>query len=172
LGLFIGAVDRLQGHTRMITVPIYATRALGLTLAVLLGFIGHDYLQAEQSFRTLRMESAKIGVSGLQTPPPHLLLLNQLEAYQTFVHTEARAGMSPKEVETMRRTAERYPTPPALFRYALIAGLNGQADTAALTLKRLCRIHTKPRCQEGRDGWIALQKKHPQLLAISAPEFP
>ncbi len=172
LGLFIGAVDRLQEHPRMITVKPYATRALGLALAVLLGFIGYDYLQAEQSFRTLRMEAAKIGASGLETPPPHLLLLNQLEAYQTFVHTEARAGMSNEEVETMRRTAERYPTPPALFRYALVAGLNGQADTAALTLKRLCRIHAKPRCQEGRDGWIALQKKHSVLLAISAPEVP
>ena len=172
LGLFIGAVDRVQEQARMITVPVYATRALGLTLAVLLGFIGYDYLQAEQSFRTLRMESAKIGASGLQTPPPHLLLLNQLEAYQTFVHTEARPGMSAETVETMRRTAERYPTPPALFRYALVAGLNGQADTAALTLKRLCRIHAKPRCQEGRDGWIALQKQHPVLLTISPPEVP
>lgn len=172
LGLFIGAVDRLQAHAAMVSIPVRMTRAIGLTLACLLGFIGYDYLQAEQSFRLLRMESAQIGVSGLQTPPPKLLLLNQLEAYQIFVHTEARPGMSPSEVDSMRRTAERYANPPALFRYALVAGLNGQPETAALTLKRLCRIHAKPRCQEGRDGWLALQRRYPVLLTVALPDVP
>lgn len=172
LGLFIGAVDRLQVHHGMVSISAHLTRAIGLSLACLLGFIGYDYLQAEQSFRLLRLESAKIGATGLQTPPPKLMLLNQLEAYQTFVHTEARPGMSPSEIDTMRRTAERYANPPALFRYALVAGLNGQPDTAALTLKRLCRIHAKPRCQESRDGWVALQRRYPVLLTIAPPEIP
>lgn len=172
LGLFIGLVDRLQGQANMVLVPANLARLVGLTLLVLLGFIGHDYLQAEQSFRLLRMESAKIGAPGLQTPPPKLLLLNQLEAYQTFVHTEARPGMRADEVDSMRRTAERFATPPALFRYALVAGLNGQPDVAALTLKRLCLIHARPRCQEGRDGWLALQRRYPVLLPIAPPEMP
>ena len=172
MGLFIGLVDRLQGQAHMVLVPATQTRLVGLTLAVLLGFMGYDYLQAEQSFRLLRMESAKIGAIGLQTPPPKLLLLNQLEAYQTFIHTEARPGMSAEEVDSMRRTAERFATPPALFRYAQVTGLNGQPDVAALTLKKLCLIHPKPRCQEGRDGWLALQSRYPVLLPIAAPEVP
>jgi hypothetical protein len=172
LGLFIGAVDQLQQRSGGIAIGKQGVRAFGAALAVALGCIGYEYLKAEQAHRLLRLESARIGVSGLQTAPPQLHLLTQLDALLRFAHTQAKPGMTPEQVDQMRQVYERYAYPPVMLRYALAAGLNGQPDVAAIALLRLCRIHAKPRCDEARDSWSAAQDKFPVLRAIAPPPAP
>ena len=172
LGLAVGAVEQLSPAPRSVIVGVWPMRAAGLVLALALGIIGQDYLQAEQAMRVLRFESAHIGVTGITTPPPRLLVLNQLEAYLRFAQTEAREGMTPEELEAMRRVSTRFAYPPSMFRYALALGLNGHPDEAALTLKRLCRMHAIARCREAREGWEAGQGKFPALRAVAAPTLP
>lgn len=168
-GIWIGAVDALQGHETRWTIPARAPQVAGLLFGLLLAWVSFDYLKAEQGYRLLRLEAARIGAKGLTTPPPDLQLLTQLEAFQRFAHTEARAGMSAAEVDAMRKVAERYAYPPSLFRYALAQGLNGDTDGAALTLLRLCRIHPRVRCDEGRQAWASLQQQHSVLRSIAFP---
>lgn len=181
LGLWLGAVDSLQGRPVAALAPAapwpqaaqrVARRALALLLLGLLLVVGRDYLRAEAALRTLRLESAHIGVTGLQTPPPELALLTQLQAFQHFVHTEARPGMAAAELVLLRHVAERYPMPPALFRHALAQGLNGDPAGAALTLQRLCRIHSAARCAEMRLAWPALRLRQPVLQAVAVPAAP
>jgi hypothetical protein len=172
LGLFIGAVDQLQQRPGAIAIGKQGVRAFGAALAMALGCIGYEYLKAEQAHRLLRLESARIGVPGLQTAPPRLHVLTQLDALLSLAHTPAKPGMTPEQVDWMRRISERYAYAPALYRYALAAGLNGQPDVAAITLLRLCRIHAKPRCDEARDSWSAAQDKFPVLRAIAPPLAP
>ncbi|MFN8895400.1 MAG: hypothetical protein ACK5Y8_16860, partial [Betaproteobacteria bacterium] len=50
---------------------------------------------------------------------------------------------------------------------ALAQGLNGQPDGAALTLLRLCRIHARASCEEGRHAWAGLQQQHTFLRDIA-----
>jgi hypothetical protein len=128
-----------------------------------------EYLEVEENYRTLRMESARIGVGGLVTPAPKLRLLTQLEAFLQFAHTEAMPGMSVAQVDWMRKVSARFGYPPVLFRYALAAGLNGQPEIARQTLARLCRIHPPARCLEAQEAWAALQVRYPELAGVAAP---
>ena len=62
--------------------------------------------------------------------------------------------------------------PPAMFRYALAAGLNGHPEVAARTLAQLCSIHPLTRCEEARDGWRTLQERYPELREVPPPALP
>ena len=103
LGLMVGAIDTLQARPGGWRIGLHAQRVGAAGLLALLGWIGVEYLEAEQSHRLLRLESARIGVSGLQTPPTELRLLTQLGAFQRFAHTQAVPGMSSQQLDDMRR---------------------------------------------------------------------
>lgn len=171
LGLMAGAVDRMTDRS---TVAVSAgTRALaGSFFAGLLALVAWDYVQAETSFRSMRMELARIGDQTQRTEVPKMRVLTQLEAWLIFTQTPATPGMSPESVDAMRRVSERYAYPPAMLRYGLAAGLNGRPQQARLTLQRLCRIHGRARCDEGREAWGQLQKRYPQLLEVAWPATP
>ena len=120
----------------------------------------------EEGMRTLRFESAKIGVSGIKTTPPKSTLLDQLEAFQQFAATEAKAGMNEKEIERMRKVALRYGYPPVLFRYALALGLNGDPEEALKALRKICAIHSLENCEEAKQGWEILKTENPVLRQV------
>ncbi|HEY9209727.1 Wzy polymerase domain-containing protein [Acidovorax sp.] len=164
VGLAMGAID---GLSPLGLASFRVPRWVALSFTALLGavFVGvaTDYLKAEENYRTLRMESARIGAEGIVTPAPELRLLTQLGAFLQFARMEATPGMEPEQVNWMRKVSERFGYPPVMFRYALAAGLNGQPEVAQQTLARLCRIHEPQRCVEAYEGWAVLQGRYPQL---------
>ena len=164
VGLAMGAIDALSplglGSFR---VPRWVVLSFTALLGAVFVGVATDYLKAEENYRTLRMESARIGAEGIVTPAPELRLLTQLGAFLQFARMEATPGMAPEQVDWMRKVSERFGYPPVMFRYALAAGLNNQPEVAQQTLARLCRIHEPPRCVEAREGWAGLQVRYPQL---------
>ena len=173
VGLAMGAVD---SYSSADTRTLHVSRWTALGIAAMLGamFVGTsiNYLKAEENYRTLRMESARIGVDRIVTPAPKLRLLTQLEALLLLARTEATTNMRPEQVDWMRRVSQRFGYPPVLFRYALAAGLNGQPDVARETLARICRIHAAPRCEEAKEGWATLQAHYPALAGIEIADKP
>ncbi len=137
--------------------------------ALALAITASDYLQAEENHRTLRLETARIGVSRIETPAPKLPVLTQLEAFLGFARVEARAGMSAPELQWFRDVAMRFAYPPSMLRLAVAEGLNGHPQAAADTLKRLCAMHPPVRCEEARDAWIAARQRWPELAAVPVP---
>lgn len=168
-GLALGAAHARTAGDTGLRLPRWAIVSCGAGMMALLTLIAVDYLKAEVNHRMLRLETARIGVSRIETPAPDLIVLDQLQAFLEFARTEARPGIAPDEVEQMRVVSERFAYPPVMFRYALAAGLNGQPEVASRTLGRLCRIHPAPRCEEGRGAWAALQQRYPQLQPIVWP---
>ena len=168
-GLMLGAAHALSRPQDGWSCPPRALRVgAGLGL-VLIGAVAIEYLQAEQNHRMLRLETARIGTQGIETPAPGLRLLTQLEGFLSFARTEARPDMAAADIEQMKRVSMRFAYPPAMFRYALAAGLNGDPTGAQLTLGRLCRMHVTPRCDEARDAWQLLQVRYPELAAVRLP---
>jgi O-antigen ligase len=171
-GLLIGAVDRLQAGGGSIRLGPRTILFAGAVFTAALLVTAREVAESEQSFRVLRLEAARIGVAQIQTPEPALRLLTQLLAFQRFVRTEARPGMTPAQLEAMRKVAERFSQPSVLFRYALASGLNGDLVAAETTLVRLCRVHPQKSCLEAAGGWIQAQRQYPPLKAIPAPTVP
>jgi Virulence factor membrane-bound polymerase, C-terminal/Protein glycosylation ligase len=170
LGLMLGALEGISDDPRTVRLPRFVYSGL-LTIAIaLLGWTGVEYMKVEESARQIRFVMLGIGLEKVPSvPPPDVTLLTAPREYHRFWVTSAREGMSPAELEWMRSVAQRYPSPPALLRYALAAGLNGRPQEAIDTLVQICFMHTAPRCSEGRDSWAALQKQHPGLAATPFP---
>lgn len=170
VGLAMGAIDGLSpAWGPSLQLPRWALLSFTAVLSVVFMGTAMEYLKAEENYRTMRMESARIGVDRIVTPAPRLHLLTQLGAFLEFARTEATPSMRAEQVDWMRKVSERFGYPPVLFRYALAAGLNGQPEVARETLARICRIHELLRCVEARESWAALQVRYPQLLGITVP---
>lgn len=169
LGVAAGAAQALAQPGGGLRVPLPALRLASAAAAAVLALVAVDYLEAEQNHRLLRLESARIGSLRIESAPPELRVLDQLQALLAFARTEARPGMAPAEVAWMERVARRYPIPPVMLRHALASGLNGRPEEARQTLVRLCRMHARERCREIGPAWAALQQRYPQELAGIAP---
>lgn len=173
MGVLIGA-----GHALSARVPggaavgIVQLRLAGVLLLALLLPTGIDYLQAEQSHRILRMESARIGTARVDSPPPRLMVLTQLEAFLTFARLEPAAGAPPERLELARRVAQRFAYPPAQYRLAQWQALNGDAAAAERTLKLLCAMHPPPHCRDVMASWTAARSRSPALEAVHLPSLP
>jgi O-antigen ligase len=172
VGLMMGAVEALSPAERVVRVPRIMTTAFALVAAAMLVWLVVEYLQVEESHRRLRFDSARIGTQTVKSPERDIVLLTQLREFLRFARTEAQPSMSPSQLDWMRKVAERYGYPPVLFRYALAAGLNGRPQDAREALARLCKIHPRKRCEEGRETWTALRKQYPQLTEVEAPALP
>lgn len=170
LGVSLGMVHAMSRPPRpAITLPRWAVPAGGAAAAGILALVGSDYLQAEENFRMLRLETARIGTTRVVSDVPHLRVLNQLEAFLLLVRTEPKAGMTTQELERMHKVSQRYGMAPALYRYAMALGLNGRPKEAARTLQLLCHIHSRKRCQEAREAWPQMQQRHEALRAVPPP---
>jgi hypothetical protein len=167
-GLFIGLLDVPTAPRLYLARRLFAAMLAGILVMVF--WIGAEYLQVEQANRDVRMMLARIGLDKVsKVPPPNVRLLDGSREYHRFMITPARPDMTPVELDWMRAVMQRNAYPPTMLRYALAAGLNGRADDAAQTLRRICHIHPDPRCEEARDAWRSAQELFPALASIPVP---
>lgn len=169
MGLALGAANALDRAGPQVRCGVWVLRLSGIVGLALLAAIAAEYLEAEQNHRLLRLESARIGTTRIESKGPDLHLLTQLKGFLEFARVEARPSMSLAEVDRMRVVAQRYPFAPVMLRYALAAGLNGRPAEARLTLARLCSMHPPARCDEARESWLALQARYPVLERAPPP---
>lgn len=171
VGLAMGAIDGLSPAAgALLRLPRWVVLLFTALLSAVFVATAIEYLKAEENYRTLRMEAAHIGTDRIVTPAPGLRLLTQLETFLQFARTEATPGMTPEQVDWMRKVSERYGFSWVLFRYALAAGLNNQPVVASETLARICHIYVPQRCIEAREGWATLQLRYPQLADMALPK--
>ncbi len=165
-GLCLGAAHGLCPTAWSLAVRPAWLRASALILSALTAVVAVDYLEAEQNHRLLRLES--VGIAA-QSGAPQLLVLDQLQAFLWFARNPARPDMPLDERERMRLAALRWAFPPSLLRQALIAGLHGDVAGAERQLALVCSLHSRERCQEGRESWQQLLIRYPQLKTVRMP---
>lgn len=136
-------------------------------------WVSQEYMKVEENTRNLRFLLAGIGIDKVRdVPPPDVVLLDGPREYNRYMTTAARRNMPITQLQWMHTVAQRNPYPPALLRYALAQGLNGDSAGARFTLNLLCSMHPTPRCLEGQNAWLAAQLQWPELRDIHYPAVP
>ncbi|MFI8618961.1 Wzy polymerase domain-containing protein [Acidovorax sp. NPDC077693] len=145
-------------HGMIIACTLYVG---GLTtLAVI------DYFPIETDWELMRFQQAKIG-NLEKFDPPSVVLLTSLQNFLRFSRSEARPGMSEKDLETMRRNSERFAYAAPMFKYALAQALNHQPENALTTLRKMCSIQPDSVCRSAKKEWERLAlSTHPELSKI------
>jgi len=175
-GLLIGAIEARQPASNppvRLNIGRFTFSAVALVLVSLLGMIVKEYVVLEEQVRRVRMrESGIIEQRGFEAVVPAVVLLDAPREYVRMWLTEQREGMSAAELDWLHTVSQRYPTPPALTRYAVAGALNGQADEATRALRILCRVHLPRECDQTRKRWAELAATRPALAAIPFPDTP
>lgn len=170
VGIAAGLVDAQQQPLPRLGL---SPKVAGLIVASAIGVLSWVWIEydvAEKAHRAMRYESARIGHPPTADLVPKLVLLSQLREFIRFARTQARAGMKPEEIEWMRRVAYRYPYPPAMFRYALARGLNGDIEGAKLEMIRLRQLHGLTHYSEAKQSIRQMGGAgYPQLKELSLP---
>jgi hypothetical protein len=174
-GLLIGALDERttpMPKTMPLSVGRPAFAAFTAAMAGFLYFTVTEYLVVEESVRRVRLWSAGYVQPGKSPAPPNVRMIDGPREYVRMWLNEARPGMTEAELDWLRTVVSRTPSPSALMRYALAAGLNGREADAQYTLRLLCHVSIQRHCNEGRTAWSIHAEKHPKLLAIPFPPTP
>lgn len=173
VAMMAGMLDQQFGVTGWGRLPRPVTWGLWAVAAALLVGTVYEYAKVEDSTRTLRFETARIGTGRIESKAPDLILLTQWREYLRFARVEAHPGMAESELAWMRSVSERFPLAAFQFSNALAHGLNGQPDIAADALQRLCNLQTAKRCRQNLQQWEFLRRsKYPELAAVALPTIP
>jgi len=169
VGLMMGLLEGPPQASRTRGLPALS---LGLPLAgmlVMLVWVGVEYMRVEEAFRQFRFVHARIGVDKVSTAPiPEVLLLDAPREMHRMMIIEPGPNWSAADLRRLREVAERFPTVPVLFRYAQVAGLNGQPEEAARALGLVCKLNSERMCKEVHMDWAVLQARFPGLRDIGA----
>ena len=115
----------------------------------------------------MRLVNARIGVDRVATAPaPDVWLLDAPREMHRMLNMKPAPGWSAADLQRMREVAERFPTLPVMFRYAQVAGLNGEPDEAARALGLACKLNTERTCKELVAQWAELQSTNAALQGI------
>lgn len=156
IGLFLGAlrVNTGEDSRRLWSVPRLVPVFVSVAAIAVFAKVVVEYLELEEEWRNVRMERAFIG-GAPAAPARNILLLTQLKARAQFARVNLVPGMSPDELELMRRVAARYPTVTFMLPYARAAALNGQQDIASKVMATMCQVQSPAVCRQAEKEWSA-----------------
>jgi hypothetical protein len=172
-GLLMGALDGTAPYAPSWSLPRFTMAVPAVLLSALIAWVGTEYIQIDATSRTLRFVAMGIGLDRVSiAPEPDVVLLDRPLNLHRYILTPARKSDDPAYMQWVRDVATRQPLAPAMLRYALAAGLNGQTQEATEILARICKMHSEELCNGGRASWSMLQRQHPELRNIAYPSIP
>lgn len=153
------------------TWPRWTLATPALALAVMLAWIGLEYMRTEEALRRLRFAHARIGETRLEDlKSPDVHLLRGWKAYHDATRLKLTAGMRAEDLDLLRDVARRYTYAPALHRLAQALVMNGQPEEARRALMLICKIHPPPLADAVRDLWAERQAQEPLLRTLDFPD--
>lgn len=163
---FDGVGQRWPGRLRV------AVSALGALVLLLFVAVAVQYPAYEADWRLMRFQEARIGDFTPTEAPPSGLLTN-LHEFMRFARTPAAPGMSPQDLDGLRKVSERYAYASTMYRYAMAQALNSEPQGAQQTLRRLCKMQTPVACKDAERQWIELAGgRYPRLASVPFPDSP
>lgn len=170
VGLLMGLADNDTEHKPPASTARFSLAAPLALACILAGWIAVEYTKVEESMRTFRFVTARVGLDKVNSVPrPDVRLLDGQLAFFDFAQTTPRAGMSDSELAWMKKVVDREPHSSLLFRYASALALNGRQQEATAVLGRLCRMTTATRCIAAGNEWREMQVLQPAMAAVVPP---
>jgi len=152
-----------------VTPPLRVPRPLcAVAVMLLVGYLGAVWLQyraVEDDLRASLVRARRIGDLS-PVPPPPAPLLAPLGDVLRAVRVVPQAGIDAATIETLERSARRYPSDGALFRLAQVAALNGRPELAAQSMQRLCRLYPQAACRAAHAAWKAQSENNDALRGV------
>ena len=166
---FLGFLEKNKSDVKFFKITNVFFMKLIAPSILLIGlvWVGYDYLNVESNVQNLRFEDRGLVADVDENRLDSIKLFDQQRNYILFARTTAKENMSEDELEWMRKISERYGYAPALFRYAIAAGLNDRPQDAMNALIRICKTSSAFNCSDSEDNWNNLKKKYDNL-----PDFP
>jgi hypothetical protein len=169
LGLWMGAVDVLSPSTPSRPMPRLVHVAL-FVVAVATGIVvTRDYVKIDADHRLMRMGYMGFEKVKSREEAPPVYLLDHMRAFLVLARTPMKARLSDEQLAEAARTVQRFPHPPLLLRFAVLAARHGHPEAARDSLDRLCKLHKERFCTIGLNEWREYAKGDPALQAIDLP---
>lgn len=153
VGLMVGVLHEPLNRLRDLPVArktvalLFVVPVLGMVVTI------KDYSRIEDAWMAHRFSVARIGTQ-TEVAVPDAIALSNMQALLNVARTEPRALMSTDDLDLLRQTSRRYPSPGGLFRYAWAAALNGSPAEATKTLVMLCHVHSVDQCAAAKEAWL------------------
>lgn len=169
-GLLIGIVEASAGvrPTLRIVKPL-ATAVFGIWVLAS-AWVVLEYIAIEEDYRIVRFENLRIGATPTSYVLPEIHLLSHMRAMLIAARFEVQPGMTPDQIDVMRKTAMRFPYGLLAYKYALALALNGDAAAASRQMSLIRDIYGE---RYYTDSKASLRKlaadKYPELDAVVTP---
>jgi O-antigen ligase len=167
-GLVVGALNVRLNFQPMLSLGRKSVWVILFCSAALLALIVRDYLRVEISYLALRFEWAHVKTETRGTPP-EVVVLNQLGEFIRFARIEPDRGMTPSDLDWMRKVTSTYPNTGAIYKLATALAMNQQPKEAQRWLMRMCKIVPEAECAAVKDVWISKSRSNPDISAVSWP---
>jgi hypothetical protein len=138
-------------------------------VALVLGAIAAEYLQAEEALRDLRLASSNVGKPIAALPKPDWKILEGWRAYHAALLMDINGHMPAADVGALHDLAARYPYPNVLALYAQASALNGHPAVAKAVLVHACKVHNVVVCNAMSTWWSRLGDSSPEVRRIPFP---
>ena len=168
-GVAIGLVEASRPNpVPALSVPVAVGWGMVVAFFGVTAWTAADYWRVEDAYREMRFTVARIGRPMVTEPPPLLATqFTQLAAFHRFSLFTPHPGMSPQEVDWMRKVAHRFAYAPSLYRYALAQAWSGDVEGAKLTLRQMRQLHgERPHDAAQRELREMVQGEHPELRGL------
>jgi O-antigen ligase len=167
-GLLIGIVEAFHPAARGTELKRRWVLALVIPWTVAGVWVCHEYLLVEEDFRIVRFENLRIGQTPAAYEVPEIRLLGHMGEMLHAARMRPQPGMSPQEIERLRKVALRFPWGALHLRYAYALALNGDPAGAAHQLRVVQGMFGDLYYAAARQELLELQQRHPEVAATSA----
>lgn len=141
LGFIIGLIQAKDQNTKVLKFSrLYTGSALVISI-ILYVWIFIEYRTIEKDMQLARFEALNIGELHAKHAAPNIVLLTQLREKIRFMRTQPKKNMSDEQILWLHHISYRYPTIPALLRYAQALALNNNLALAKDQLLIIENLH-------------------------------
>ncbi|WP_295953208.1 O-antigen ligase family protein [Rhodoferax sp.] len=167
-GLVMGMLNERQRNPVVYASSRWTVLTLLLGTTLLLLAIMRDYLHVDESFRTFRMEAARIG----RLPPgkpPNVWLLNDMREFILYARKGVEPDISVADAEKLHDVALSFPTPSNLFNFAKALAYLHKPEEATVWIEKTQKVQPQEFDRDLRAAWESQARTQPAMAAVKWP---